>query len=44
MNGEPGCSSINGEDDITVLRPIVSARKLSPLGLFQIGAVERVGA
>ncbi len=44
LNGEPGCNTINGEDDRTVLRPIVSARKLSPLEVFQIGAIEKKGA
>jgi hypothetical protein len=44
LNGEPGCDTNFGKNDRTVLRPIVSARKLSVLELFQIGAVERARA
>ena len=44
MNGEPGCSSINGQDDgRSVLRSVASVRRLSPLEVFQIDAIERAG-
>jgi hypothetical protein len=42
MNGEPGCNSINGkEDDLSALRPIANATKLSPLEIFQSGMIEK---
>jgi hypothetical protein len=41
MNGEPGCSSIHGTDDRSVLRPIADAKKLSPIDIFKMGIVQR---